>query len=155
MRFSENITTETASNSERMKLINIGIEEFKSNPILGIGIGNYNVYAQEVLNYNFRSDNLTTHNIYLELLAETGIIGFILFISIYVLIGKEVLKLKNRNAILIYIYFCFFYFFNTFNGINRFSFSTIVGILIYFIELPKKENSMEIENEKCIDNIKL
>lgn len=142
--FLENISMKTASNNERTKLIDIAIIEFKKNPVIGIGIGNYNKYAQEVLNYYFRADNLTTHNIYLELLAETGIIGFTLFNSLLIILWIKIIKIKSINIKYIFYYLLFYYFFNTFNGINRFAFATLVGVLIYFIE---NEKMKECKNE--------
>ncbi len=54
--------------SGRDKLWEAAIQDFKAHPILGIGIDSYSTKY-----------GLDTHNIYLQVLCETGIIGFALF----------------------------------------------------------------------------
>ena len=56
----------------RLTLIKYGIEAFTDHPLFGIGLG------------NFSFENLEIHNITVLLLAETGIIGFILYGLLYI-----------------------------------------------------------------------
>ena len=67
-----------------------GIEMFKQNPVFGVGIKNFRKHCSEERYEsapidsklrNIRRCDLHPHNTYIELLAETGIIGFILFLS--------------------------------------------------------------------------
>jgi len=141
--FADNITEKTASNVERSELIDIAIEEFNKAPIIGVGIGNYNWYAQNKLNYSLRATNLSTHNLYLELLAETGIMGLGVFSITYVVIGKKILNYKNMKTKLLYYYLILFYFFNTFSGINRFVYALLLGILVYEIEINNRVRKNE------------
>ncbi len=49
------------------------------------------------------------HNIYLEILSETGIVGFIIFIFIIFSIFSNFLKYKKKNYFLIFQIFLFFF----------------------------------------------
>tara|TARA_B100001248_G_scaffold89409_1_gene65976 strand:+ start:29333 stop:30577 length:1245 start_codon:yes stop_codon:yes gene_type:complete len=83
-------------------LYNTGVKIFLNNPILGIGPNNYrNVcdneeYANYVKGLNFACQT-HPHNTYIQLFAETGVIGgiFIFIIIIYFLIKiKSIIFLK-------------------------------------------------------------
>lgn len=72
-----------------------GIEMFKANPIIGIGVGNYKnnyqTYSQ-LLGIELRSEERDAHSLYLQILAETGIFGFVAFagavISLLIALGR-------------------------------------------------------------------
>lgn len=84
--------------SNRGYLWDYAINMFKSNPLIGTGWGSYphtlhlSIDSVEVSNQN-------AHNIYLQLLAETGVIGFSCFIipMIYTLI-KSIKLLQVMGA---------------------------------------------------------
>lgn len=84
--------------SNRGYLWNYAINMFKSSPLIGKGWGAYS----HSLNLNIDSvgvSNQNAHNIYLQLLAETGIIGLICFITpmIYTL-TKSIKLFQDMNA---------------------------------------------------------
>lgn len=60
----------------------VAIEIFLDNPITGVGLGNYELhyqkYAQKLFS-DFRRENRESHCRYLEILAETGLVGFFAF----------------------------------------------------------------------------
>lgn len=62
----------------RFAYIDLGIDLFKKNPLLGIGIGNANIYTQLYYNHNHY-----LHNNYIELLACGGIVGFGIYYSMH------------------------------------------------------------------------
>ncbi len=67
-------------------LFRTSLNMFKSNPIVGVGPNNFrNLCADEDYKYNDRSCSTHTHNNYLQIISETGIIGlfFILLPSLY------------------------------------------------------------------------
>lgn len=66
------------------------VQLFKENPVIGIG---WNVYRTTVIGNATMVTALDTHNIYLQLLCETGIIGFGLFVSLF-----AVLWIQTKNA---------------------------------------------------------
>lgn len=77
-------------------------KQFIANPILGIGYYNFQYFNQY---------GLYAHNNYLELLADLGMIGFILYYSMYfgvfITASKRVLNKQDKNAafkfVLIYL----------------------------------------------------
>ena len=94
-----------------------GLNMFKDNPLFGIGVNNYRklcnkkeysyVNPMSTSAYVYEPCNTHPHNSYVQLLAETGIIGiaFILFFGIYFfkLISIHIYY-KIRNKIDLYIY---------------------------------------------------
>ena len=71
----------------------------KDHPLLGVGIANYEIYSWKyqteklermTLATNTRVDK--THNEYLQLLSELGIIGFVLFMWFLFEIGRSILN---------------------------------------------------------------
>lgn len=72
----------------------------KDNPLLGIGTGNWKVNILEYENqenpgfiYLYKA-----HNDFLEKTAETGIVGGLLFISIFILMGWNFIKQYRKRA---------------------------------------------------------
>ena len=57
----------------RFALYEMAFESFKSNPVFGIGWGTFRNFA-----------GTDVHNVYLQVLAETGILGFIIFAIIFI-----------------------------------------------------------------------
>ena len=79
----------------RFAYINLGIDLFKKNPLLGIGIGNANIYTQLYYHHNHY-----LHNNYIELLACGGIVGFVIYYSmhLYLLINYfKYRKYRDRD----------------------------------------------------------
>ena len=62
----------------RFAYVDLGIKLFKSHPLLGIGIGNANIYTQMYYGHNHY-----LHNNYVELLACGGIVGFLIYYSMH------------------------------------------------------------------------
>jgi O-antigen ligase len=82
---------------------------FLNYPIFGIGVRNFNqecikdLYNDEKLNYNKGRCSTHPHQYYFEILSETGIIGFLIFISafIYILYSGFVSYFRKKNLILL------------------------------------------------------
>lgn len=72
--------------SGRTRLYLWALKLFKENPIFGIGWGRFRttVVGHVTLVYE-----LEVHNIYLQLLAETGLIGFLVFVTMFVIFWNE------------------------------------------------------------------
>lgn len=90
----------------RATVIQVGLTMFAEHPFLGVGVGNYRDqywdYAPKlgleagVLSTSSSSTTREPHNLYVELLAETGIFGFMFFgVFIYVLLKA----LSNTRAL--------------------------------------------------------
>ena len=85
-----------------IELYKSGFEVFKNHPLLGVGAKNYRI---ETCKKNTQDSNYVCnthpHQIYVELLAEHGIFGFILILSIYFFLIFRILKqiIISRNHI--------------------------------------------------------
>lgn len=83
--------TKEASMSTRNWLIEVGMEYFRKRQKTGYGLDNFRI----ITNYN----NLYSHNNFVEILFSSGVIGFCIYYSKYILllIKQSTLKLKKTN----------------------------------------------------------
>lgn len=83
----QNAVSDTAVVS-RVTLWKTGLYMYKDNPVLGVGMGNYYTrYKEFVTKYpelDIGHDAYSVHNSYIKVAAETGTIGILAFISIYI-----------------------------------------------------------------------
>ena len=92
----------TIENNIYINLYKSGFEVFKNYPILGVGTKNYRI---ETCKKNEKNSNYVCithpHQIYIELLAEHGILGFILILSILFFLIFRILKqiIISRNYV--------------------------------------------------------
>ncbi|MDV7785565.1 O-antigen ligase family protein [Enterococcus gallinarum] len=87
----------------RLALWNYTIQLFENNPLIGTGFGS----IREIF-------NMEAHNIYLQILAETGVIGFIIYIFLFISMFRESIKYynsKNINVLISLFVQCFFLFY--------------------------------------------
>jgi O-antigen ligase len=110
LNFSKNLT-KSISNQSRFGMQYASLQVFKEHPVIGVGFGQETYYKRfyypawakknnwefKVMyeNKNFKSFP-TAYNLYTRLLAETGIIGIIILITlIYLCISKSKILWKN------------------------------------------------------------
>jgi O-antigen ligase len=68
----------THDGSSYYRVMNSGIVAFKTAPILGLGTGNYRILCPEIMLEKAEDAcHPHPHNYYIQMLAETGVIGFI------------------------------------------------------------------------------
>jgi len=112
LSFSKNLS-DNISNKSRLGIQYTSLLIFLENPILGVGFGQQAFHARNKYpkwatsnNYEFRlfylNDKVKSfppgYNIYTRLLAETGIIGFLIFTSFIGLILYQCKKLINNRV---------------------------------------------------------
>jgi O-antigen ligase len=69
---------------------------FLAHPVLGVGYGNYrSLYGDYIP--GARPDELDAHNLYLQFLSETGIIGFLMFSGLMVAFARLAFKLARQT----------------------------------------------------------
>ena len=148
-RFSDNsVNTIDTRNNDFWKYT---FDMFKSRPIYGYGINSFIPYI-----LSFRSDSIyNAHNIYFQLLGETGIIGFLLFLSLEfsnVIFTLNLLKKCNEKSIKTILNFSlavqilFILYGITGNTLYEFSQITIYLLTIAINSNIRKEISYEKEN---------
>lgn len=83
-----NVDLQDESFSMRFKLIEQSVKMININPVFGIGVNNFfNNLDKE---FNSPSEIQPVHNIFLLTFAETGIIGLMFLISIFVIAAKNI-----------------------------------------------------------------
>lgn len=82
----QSIFVEEESSSTRIRYYTFGIKDFITSPIIGYGLGNFKIISIERDRENIRSYTVpyVMHNDFLEVAVELGIIGLILFLSIFI-----------------------------------------------------------------------
>ena len=84
----------------RYALWEAGWEMWKDHPIIGVGVGMFPSNLKFYPNpryYHYFQTGLVAHNIYVAILTETGVIGFIIFTGF--LLSVVYLLVKNRNKL--------------------------------------------------------
>lgn len=72
---------------------------FADSPLIGVGLGNYNVNYQQYsrqLGLDPRRENRSAHNLYLEIAAERGLLGLTAFGALVVLMFRSMWRARNR-----------------------------------------------------------
>ena len=82
--------------SSRTRFWDLALELFSEHPILGIGWAQFQYYSETILNYKAH-----THNVFLQLLCESGIVGFVIYLgwfiySLYITIKVYKYSVKNN-----------------------------------------------------------
>lgn len=93
------------SASERVTLLKRSFEIIGGNPILGVGVGGFSTAV------NNTDERLSPHNIFLEVITETGILGLTIFLAFVLGAGIVVWKYQPRSEYQKVLKFiCLFYF---------------------------------------------
>lgn len=79
--------------TSRLLLVLYGVEWFQEHPVLGVGINNYRVLS--TVTAPFVGMDFYAHNNFIELLVDVGIVGTILYYSIYVFLIRKSLRIKS------------------------------------------------------------
>lgn len=83
---------------ERLAHWQSAIEMNKASPWLGVGFGNYEVAYSDFALINWQNPLGHAHNYYLNLLAETGIIGLSSYLVLWIVIFGVTWSFLNDNA---------------------------------------------------------
>jgi len=81
--------------SQRLQLIKVAILMIKDNPVSGVGLNNFVVRLPEYWQSGQTRLLQPVHNIYLLILTETGLVGFLIFFWFLVLTFKRLLHCYN------------------------------------------------------------
>lgn len=89
----DNSIVADASVTTRADMVQIGLELFRKHPIFGVGFGNFSYHY--FYEYNGWAETYA-HNNYIEILADTGIIGFILHYSVLFFMIIDLIRNWNK-----------------------------------------------------------
>ncbi len=90
--------------SGRIIYYEMAFDDFKENPLLGVGLGNWKLANKDKYFATTKRDKfiypLRVHNDFLQMLAEVGVIGFIAYLCMFVVLIFCILKLffTNQNT---------------------------------------------------------
>ncbi len=91
----------------RLGLWKVGLDMTLSNPIFGVGLGNFPVYFFDYVKSSLLIVNPYTHNLFLKISSEIGLIGLVLFLNMFVSPINFILANnyddKNQNKLLRYL----------------------------------------------------
>jgi O-antigen ligase len=69
----------------------------KDNPFLGIGAGNYDLnFRDETTNWRFRIGRGHAHNSYIQMLAQSGVVGFAGYALLIAMVGLTIAQALDR-----------------------------------------------------------
>lgn len=95
----DSLTVKESVSSRELKQ-QLALEQFRRSPILGIGTGQYaKVEAALSLPTNLGLHGTNPHNVYLQVLCENGLVGFIPLMAST--IGLLVLSLRSRSSLIL------------------------------------------------------
>lgn len=75
--------------SNRSQIWRAGLEVYSESPLLGVGVGNFTLATTPILGYT-----IPAHNAYVLILTELGIVGILLFLSIFAVTLLPLLRLE-------------------------------------------------------------
>lgn len=84
---------------ERLAHWQAAINMAEDKPILGVGLGNYEVLYDHYRLINWREPLGHAHNYYLNILAETGILGFAAYLAFWLMIWRLTWQIRNHPDI--------------------------------------------------------
>ena len=115
----------------RIQMRRIGWEQFLKTPLFGIGIG-----SSGQLLYNNIGRNTYLHNNYIELLACGGIIGFLIYYSmyIYLFVGLIRKRKEDRQCVDICLILMILFLIMDFGAVSYSSKTQYYYFMILFIE---------------------
>ncbi len=85
-----------SANTSRMLIQLSGLRLWLQHPVLGVGTGNFEIAVAGTRVSSLLPTRLSAHNTYLEMLAETGVIGFGAFVWFIWFITTKVWRIKVK-----------------------------------------------------------
>ena len=140
-----------ASVTERQEAYSVALEAFNRKPVLGIGIGNFGPYFS---GYPVSAPDFgwpIVNNQYLEILAETGIVGFLVFLvflglifyrSVLAYLNTDDRFLKTFSLASLFVFAGILIQYMTFSTLYIMHIWVLIGLMLASQEIIlKKENA--------------
>ena len=125
--------TNDKSISNRMDYYSTGFNLYKRSPIIGYGTGSWKIISLDESVRDSKSNEASyyAHNDFLQFLVELGVIGFIIYVSIFIMVLKTIYRKWTGNPILKYLALSFIIIF--FNSIFNFPFNRPQEAILIFL----------------------
>jgi O-antigen ligase len=81
----------------RLVLWDVAWDLFKQHPIVGVGMGDYSEQADELVGDREVTTTTDSHNVYLQVLATRGLVGFLPFVLFWVVVLRALFRVKRRS----------------------------------------------------------
>lgn len=81
---------------QRLVYFEDGMKLFKKSPVIGLGLGAFENGVKSVESYYYETKYL--HNHYLQTLLDTGIVGLLLFVGIFVTCGVSIWWARRKDG---------------------------------------------------------
>jgi O-antigen ligase len=85
--------------STRFVLWDISWELIKRHPIVGVGMGDFSIEAEKLVGERHTETVTDAHNIYLQVLATRGMVGFIPFVYFWFVLLRTLARARQRTAV--------------------------------------------------------
>lgn len=91
------VTSANFAVEERVAHWIAGVEMVEDNPFLGVGAGNYDLnFRAETTTWRFRIGRGHAHNSYIQMLAQSGVIGFAGYALLIAMVGLTIAQALDR-----------------------------------------------------------
>lgn len=89
--------TISTTNLERILILNTGFKLAAKHPILGVGTGNFETAMKNTRVSTLLPKKISAHNLYLEVMTETGIVGLMALGWFFYLIFRTIRGIRARE----------------------------------------------------------
>lgn len=116
------------STKDRLLLIQYGYEYFQNNPLLGMG------------NTSFTAiHGFYAHNNYIDILANLGLVGFIIYYSMHILLLLKIFELKEMKIKILFLFFVISILMMDFALVSYYSKVIILFLTVVYFLIEKQK----------------
>jgi len=117
----------------------------------GVGIGNKTDLFKKLdslgeLSDDFEPDNFrNSHNDYLEMMIQTGLVGFLLFITVQILLYQRVRRLIGHDRYVFLALFWAVFVMNILSNsyVTRFGLAMMFYLVMTYVEIPERQANVQ------------
>jgi O-antigen ligase len=124
---------EVASISQRAEQAGMATQIMKSFPVIGLGLGNYTAWLQQVLPGQPGFAYQPVHSLYLMAFSELGLVGFFLLVLLLIFILKN--RIFEKNAWERAGFFAILYVMLIISVFDHYFWTSYSGILLFGLVL--------------------
>ena len=149
-QITENKTSFSYPSPQHRSFMETSYKLFSDNPILGIGPNNYRNKCSEIILKNINNCSTHPHNIFFQILSETGLLGLLIYIYYLFLIFQKILFFvfsRTKNSASIFFLLPILYYLNPFFPSGNFFNNWFMAIgtfaipfYLYFNEITTTKN---------------